>query len=292
MKYMRIILPALMAVALLAGCDIISTPKGEIAGPTNPNGGEITRRVLLEDCTGHRCPNCPAAAELADQLKGIYGDRLIVVAVHMQTNFAGPVSPNFTTDFRTDAGNAYDQTFSIGGLPAGLINRTPYEGVRAIGRGSWSSAVAQLIDLPAAVDLWFESLDYNSTTNMVTATVKAAVLSALPAPQNLTIYLTESHIIDWQIDNRLPLGQQDIPDYEFNHVLRGALNSPFGEAFIPADAQPGDTLVSTFTYPLPATGAVNQVLNTDNCSLVAYVYNTTGDSQYEVQQAAERKFTP
>lgn len=289
---MRTLLSALLAVALLSGCDIISEPKNGQAGPINPDGDNVARRVLLEDCTGHLCSNCPQAAELADQLKAVYGDRLVVVAVHMKPNFAGPVSPNYTTDFRTDAGNAYDQQFTIPGLPAGLIDRKPYDGAMAIGTGSWSSAVAQQMDLPPTVDLRFDGLSYSSATNMVTATVKAIVLNTLPAPQNLTIYLTESHIIDWQEDNRLPFGQQDISDYEFNHVLRGALNSPFGQAFIPGDAQPGDTLVSTFTYPLPAAGAVNQVLNTNNCSLVAYVYNTTGAAQFEVQQVVERKFVP
>jgi hypothetical protein len=152
--------------------------------------------------------------------------------------------------------------------------------------------VAQLIDLPASIDLWFDTLSYNSATDMVSATVKAAVLNAIPAPQNLTIYLTEDHIIDWQEDGSQPLGQQDIENYEHRHVLRAALNSPWGEAFISADAQPGDTLISTFSYPLPSVGAVNQVLNTDNCALVAYVSNSAGAAQYEVQQVTERKFVP
>jgi hypothetical protein len=144
--------------------------------------------------------------------------------------------------------------------------------------------VAQLIDQPANIDLWIDSLSYNSGTNTVTATVNAAILNAIPGQQNLTLYLTESHIIGWQEEN----GHPDIPDYEFNHVLRGALNNPLGEAFIPGDAQVGDTLSTTFSYVLPAN-----VLVPNNCSLVAYVYNTdAGPTQYQVQEAAERKFVP
>ncbi len=292
---MRNLIIPILLIAAFSGCDIIDQPKGETASPVVPGGG-VTRNVLLEDCTGHLCPNCPQAALIADQLKGVYGDRLVVVAVHMSSTFAAPQVPLgdgvYDTDFRTPAGNEYETTFQVSGLPKGLIDRTPYNNLIPVSRSSWSSAVAQLIDLPASVDLWFDTLSYNSSTNMVSATVKAAVLNTIPSPQHLTIYLTEDHIIDWQEDGSQPLGQQDIENYEHRHVLRAALNSPWGEAFIPADAQPGDTLVSTFTYPLPAVGAVNQVLNTDNCALVAYVSNSAGAAQYEVQQVTERKFVP
>jgi hypothetical protein len=287
---MRTLLSSLLALALLTGCDIVDLPKGEQAGPVPISG--VTRRVLLEDCTGHLCPNCPEAAEIAEQLKDVYGDRLVIVAMHMSTTFAAPQAPIgdgiYDDDFRTLAGNQYESMFQVDGLPKGLIDRTPYSNLIPIPRLSWSSAVAQLIDQPANIDLWIDSLSYNSGTNTVTATVYAAILNAIPGPQNLTIYLTESHIIGWQEDNRLPAGQQNIPDYEFNHVLRGALNNPLGETFIPAEAQVGDTLVSTFSYVLPSN-----VLVPNNCSLVAYVYNTdAGPEQYQVQEAAERKFVP
>lgn len=287
---MRTLLSSLLALALLSGCDIIDMPKGEQSGPVNPGSG-VTRRVLLEDCTGHLCNNCPEAADIAEQLKDVYGDRLVIVAVHMNSTFAAPQAPIgdgiYDDDFRTPAGNQYESMFQVDGLPKGLIDRTPYNNFVPIHRNSWSSAVAQLIDQPADFDLWIDSLSYNASSNTVTGTVKAAVLNTIPGPQNLTIYLTESHIIGWQLDQRLPVGQQDVPDYEFNHVLRSALNNPLGESFIPADAQVGDTLVSTFSYALPAN-----VLVPNNCSLVAYIYNTTGANQYQVQQAAERKFVP
>lgn len=291
MKHLRnSVIPSLLAFVMLSGCDIIDLPKGESAAPTPPGGSTVTRKVLLEDCTGHLCNNCPEAADIAEGLKGVYGDRLVIVAVHMMTSFAAPQAPIgdgiFDDDFRTPAGNEYESIFNINSLPKGLINRTPYGGVKPISRSNWGSAVAQLIDLPASVDLWIDSLNYNNGANTVTATVKAAVLSGIPAPQNLTIYLTESHIIGWQIDNRVQ-PDPNVPNYEFNHVLRGALNSPWGEAFIPADAQPGDTLATTFTYPLPGN-----VLVPGNCSLVAYAYNNAGANQYEVQQVAERKLVP
>lgn len=282
------IIPCVLALGLLSGCDIINAPKSDIAGPVSPGSG-VTRNVLLEDCTGHLCTNCPAAAQIAEDLKVTYGERLVLVAVHMSSTFAAPVAPfddgEYDADFRTPAGDAYETQFNVNGLPKGMINRTPYNSLIPLHRNNWGSAVAQLIDQPADIDLWFESLNYTSTT--VTATVKAAILHPVPAAQNLTIYLTEDHITGWQKDGRFPPGQQDVDNFDFRHVLRSALNSPWGEAFISADAQAGDTLETTFTYPLPTN-----VLVPNNCSLVAYVYNNAGAQQYEVQQVAERKFVP
>ncbi len=293
---MRTLLSSLLALALLTGCDIINAPKGDSAQPVIPVNGVI-RRVLLEDCTGPRCPNCPQAAEIADGIQNLYNvneERVIVVAINMVDQFSAPVPPNYTTDFRTPAGVVYEQTFGMAalGLPRGLINRMPYNGTLGINRQNWSSAVAQVIDLPADMDLWFDSFNFNSATNQVSTTVKVAVLNPVIGPHNLTVYLTEDHVIDWQEDGRRPQGEQDIPDYDHRHVLRDNLNGAWGDVIIPTSAQPGDTLTKSFTYTLPAAGAVNQVINTANCALVAYVYSTAGADQYEVKQVAQRKFTP
>ena len=183
---MRTLLSSLLTLTLLSGCDIIDMPKSGQSGPVNPGSG-VTRRVLLEDCTGPRCPNCPEAAEIAESIKDFYNtteDRVIVVDINMVDQFSAPEPPNYTTDFRTPAGYEYEQTFGIAalGLPRGLVDRKPYNGSMGIARTSWSSAVAQVIDLPADMDLWFDSFNFNSTTNVVTATVKVLTSSSEVPP--------------------------------------------------------------------------------------------------------------
>ncbi len=281
MKHMRNLLIPVLLIAALSGCDIIDQPKSDMATPTPPGGGNVTRSVLLEDCTGFLCTNCPGAATQAQQLKGIYGDRLVVVGVHMG-QYAVPSGPNYTTDFRTPAGTAYKAAFMIDFAPAGLINRRPYNGVLGLGVDSWSSAIGALIDLPADMDMWLEPISYNSADNTVTGTVKVAILHPITGPHNLTIYLTEDHVIDWQLD-----GSTNVPNYDHRHVLRSALNSTWGEELITSSAQVGDTLSKTFNYPMPSN-----VLQPNNCALVAYVYPTSGAERYEVKQVTERKFVP
>lgn len=279
-----LIIPVLL-IAALSGCDIIDQPKGDLAAPTPPGGGNVTRNVLLEDCTGFRCNNCPDAATRAMQLKDIYGDRLVVVGVHMVNTFAEPLPPNFLTDFRTPAGAAYEQTFDISALPTGLVNRKKINGSWLVSRYSWSTATAGMIDQAADIDLRIDTMSYNASTNTVSGNITGVVLHPLSTAHNITIYLTEDHVIDWQINSQVT--PPDVPDYEHRHVLRGALNSPWGGPFMAVTDQVSDTISLPFSYPLPGN-----VLQPDNCAIVAYVYSTSGADQYEVKQVTERKFVP
>ena len=61
-------------------CDVIEEPFTEeiVVGGC----AEKCKKILLEDYTGHKCGNCPRAAEKAEELKAIYDDQLVSIAVH------------------------------------------------------------------------------------------------------------------------------------------------------------------------------------------------------------------
>ena len=50
------------------------------------NSGSFKRRVLIEEATGTRCPNCPRGFVGIRELKEAYGDRAVVIAVHQFDN--------------------------------------------------------------------------------------------------------------------------------------------------------------------------------------------------------------
>jgi hypothetical protein len=284
MKY-----PLLFAATFLfAACDKVDDPLGDNEGPVD-QGTTVPRRVLLEDCTGHACNNCPQAAEIAEELKGIYGDDLIVVAVHMVDGFAAPVPPlddgYLDTDFRTAAGAAYEQAFNVTSLPKGFVSRQSYENAVALSRTKWSSAVAAIIGQEADFKLWFDTLDFNAGTNTVTTTVKAVCTKAITGDHNLTIYLTEDNVVDGQ--ENLEADPSFIPDYVHHHVLRDNLNGTWGEPILTGSASAGDTLSLSYTYTLSAN-----VLEPSNCALVAYVCPTTGTDARVVKQVVEAKLVP
>lgn len=276
---------ALLATAalFLASCDKVDEPLGDDDGPVDP-GGTTPRRVLLEDCTGHTCNNCPQAARIAEDLKTIYGDQLIIVAVHMVDGFAAPEQPigdgQLDTDFRTAAGTAYEQAFNVTSLPKGFVSRAPYENSIPLSRSKWSSAVAAIIGQEADFDLWFDEVTYDEGSNTVNTTVKAVCTKAISGDHNLTIYLTEDSVIDDQID--LEADPPLVENYVHRHVLRDNVNGTWGMPMVVGSAAAGDTLSLSYSYTLSAN-----VLEPAHCSLVAYIHPTAGADARVVKQVAE-----
>ncbi|MBP6311466.1 MAG: Omp28 family outer membrane lipoprotein [Flavobacteriales bacterium] len=276
---------ALTVSLLFTACDIVEEPipPGSAGGNGPDTSGTVTRRVLLEDYTGHRCNNCPGAAAVAQSLHDIYQDELILVGVHAGS-FSPPYPPigdgEYDTDFRTPAGNAYALQFDVAFQPAGLISRKEFGNFIVQSETAWSSNVADIIGEPADMDVQFTDFSYDATTNTVETTIKTIVLNPVTGDHFLTVFLTEDHVVDWQLDS--DSSPPDIPDYDHRHVLRDNLNGTWGEAVISGSALAGDTITSTFTYQLSSN-----VLDPNNCALVAFVSRT---DNYEVMQVAEQKF--
>lgn len=278
----------LLVSLLFAGCDYVDDPTAPGTGSTGNNNGEtVKRRALLEEFTGHRCNNCPAAHAVAASLADNYGEELIVVGIHATSTFAAPVdppSPNgaYATDFRTPAGDTYTTTFGVSFLPVGMVNRTPYNSSITISSGSWSSAIADIVSQDAVCDVWFSELTHNATANTVSAEVKIAVLAPITGDHNLTVYLTEDHVIDWQLNSLAT--PPDVELYDHRHVLRTNLNGTWGTLAVSGSAATGDTITMAFNDV-----SVDPSWNIDNCAVVGYLYVP---STNEVLQASERKFQP
>ena len=277
--------PLLFALPLLLtqGCDYVDDPVAP--GDGGNNGGEgVTRRVLIEDLTGHTCNNCPGAARIAADLQEFYGEeQLTVVAVHGGA-FSPPVPPIgddfYDTDFRTPAGTEYNQAFQVMFWPAGMVSRREFEASLVMSEGAWSSAVAEIIGQPSPFELWFDTLFHGS--NMVSTVIKLHITGPVSGDHNLVVYLTEDHVIDWQTDSEAT--PPDVPDYDHRHVLRTNLNGTWGVPVISGSAAEGDTITLEYT-----DFALNPAWNTANCALVAYVRNTATE---EIMQVAEQKFQP
>lgn len=101
---------------ILGACDKIDKPRENTTSLIGVNYIERDNyavagfnKVLLEDYTGHTCGNCPRAAEKAEELKTLYKDSLIVIAVHAGS-FANPTS-SYPNDYRTNVGTDWDNFF-------------------------------------------------------------------------------------------------------------------------------------------------------------------------------------
>jgi hypothetical protein len=274
----------LALLLLLGACDRIDDPILKGNGPTPPPSGEVQRKVLLEEYTGHKCPTCPEAHAVAQQLSDFYGDRLVIVSEHV-SSLANPEPGNYITDFRTPEGNEYYSHWYTDIIPRGMVDRTLFNNNILLTKTDWNDAVGAELAKTADLKLSFDAFSYDSGTNGVSTTVTCTVLNPVDHALNLTVQLIEDHVIDWQYD--AAVNPSDVPNYDHRHVLRGNLNGTWGEAITNAPSVVGDTISKTYNYILPAN-----VVDPSHCVLVAYVYSTQGDDQYEVLQVEERKFTP
>lgn len=213
-------------------CDKVSPNEylqQNIADTTDNSGGVTLRNVFLEDYTGHKCGNCPAAAETAAQLEALYGDRLIVMGVHAGF-FARPApSGNYTTDYSNSTSIALDNFFKISavGNPNGMVNRTNFPNNQHVVLPSgWGSNISQFISGSSLASIKLSGT-FDIEQDSLIVNMSAEALSDLNGQINYTAYVVEDSITGYQVDYRLQ-GSQDIPNYIHRHVMRTSLNTPFG----------------------------------------------------------------
>src|SRR6185503_2892836 len=87
----------------IEGSHIVDTTHTSTADTFFTDTTPQPRIVLLEDYTGHKCGNCPSAATKAAELKTLYGDKVVVMALHVG-DFAKTSGTIFSYDFRTVPG--------------------------------------------------------------------------------------------------------------------------------------------------------------------------------------------
>lgn len=274
------------AATLVSGCDFVQNANPELT----PNDGGTTgstiiyRKAFVEDYTGHKCGNCPAAALQLKALETQFPGKIVPMAVHAGF-FATVSSPQYTTDLRTADGTAYDTQFgnSAAGNPNGLINRTGYGTSSFIkNHTAWAGDVAAITAMPAKFQIKIHNT-FNATTKNLDTDITVKSLDNNTGTYKLVVLLTEDSIIAEQLDYATTPNY--IPNYEFNHVLRGSINSTWGDAiFTSGTAALNDSVVKSYTG-----FTLNSSFRPKKCYVIAYVYD--GDSSsptyYEVFQAEE-----
>lgn len=281
-KYLAII----FAVLVFSTCDKIEKPYLEENSDKCGNGNLSIpiKKILLEDYTGHTCGNCPRAAEQTELLINTYCDHIIPVSIHVGF-FAEPyTSGKYTYDFRTTAGAAWDAEFgnSTAGLPNGLVNRTSYNASKILAYESWAAAIDKLLKEPPAINIEIKN-NYNGDTRELETFVDIGFLKSTTNELKLTILLVEDSLVNWQkdydYDDLTNPGNTDIENYVHRHVLREAINSPWGE-IVEGSTKQGEIFSKTVNYILKAEFVAK------HCSIVAFV--SSSDTK-EVIQAEIRE---
>lgn len=233
---------------IIFSCDKIKYPKENTFVLTGNNFIEKDnysfcniKKVLLEDYTGHTCGNCPKAASKAEELKSLYKDTLIVVAVHAGS-FADP-TPSYPADYRTTVGTDWDNFFGVSaaGLPKGMINRTGYLTTTHIySYTQWSSVIPALIRTSPWAIIKLKTL-YDTVNRVLNVQHIVKFNQNFSNDVYLISVIVEDSIIGKQKD--YSVYPDDVENYVFRYMLRGSLNGSWGSTLKSAPINANDSVV-------------------------------------------------
>ncbi|HPK04293.1 MAG TPA: Omp28 family outer membrane lipoprotein [Bacteroidales bacterium] len=277
MKYRIILIGLLSIIFTFQSCNKVEESylieTGEI---------QAKKTILIEEFTGHQCPNCPRAAKALDDIVDTYGDRIVIVAIH--ANYNGRPTTAFPADYRTEVGNALDTKFKMeeSGLPKSMVNRTGFlENNHKIKSEELAGKVGEIISEDPLLDIKISN-NYDEVSRKTSFVVSITLLEEMQRKMQLSVFITESNIVSPQKNSNPDIGPTpQIDDYVHNHVLRGSVNGAWGDIICIGNLNPAGT---NFSRPYQYT--LDPEWNENNCSLVAFVYD--GDT-FEVLQAAEVK---
>lgn len=296
MKSVQKFLFAIALLSFVSSCDIITDPipdsLNQIDTSTTNEEDESLKRILLEDYTGHQCGNCPGAAVTAAQLHNIYKDQLIIMGVHAGF-FAETRASKYTTDYRTEASEAYDLHFGVSakGNPNGLINRAKIlnSSNPITLPADWSTAIEQIKNDLAKIKISFTKTQ-NGDKFDVSADV--TILEALSGTYNIVLCLTEDSIVSYQKNYSADAGGDpnyptpEASNYVHQHVLRDNLNGTWGTELFSGDAAVNEVFNVTVNNYTP-----DPSWKTDKMHLIAFVFDnsTSSTTQFEIIQSKEVK---
>ena len=228
---------------------------------------EVSKCVLLEDFTGQRCVNCPAAAELIETLQEEYGADN-VVAVGIYGGVLGSLPNGTPLPLCTDEGGWYYDHWGVANRPQpfGMVDRQGF-----IDTSAWPQAVYSNIQKQAEVMLEAECA-YDDVSRNVGITVAADGLANING--SLQVWLVEDSVTSVQFLT----GNVVDEEYMHNHVFRATVNGQMGDDI---SIIQGERVEREFTYE------ISQDWKPEDMSVVAFIYNDTG-----VLQTVRAKLIP
>lgn len=182
----------------------------------------VERRVLIEDHTGQKCPNCPDGAQIIRDLQRTYGARIVPVAIHSQMQ--GIMEPE---GLGNELGNTYYKAWNLEFKPAGLINRISDGSSSVLDKTIWAMAVQFIMNnnTPDPLDIRIKAQQQKLDPTKADVDVKViATVDGVSVDGNLQVWITEDNITARQDSMGVRLD-----NYVHNHVLRAAVNGTWGE---------------------------------------------------------------
>ena len=267
--------------ALFTDGQFAEYPWPVFAANTNTN-----RNVLIEDYTGHKCPNCPEAAEVAEALEIANPGRVFVTSIHTGAGGDGffqsvdvsctDQTQAFCYDFRTNEGNTYGEDFGSGfgfiGNPQGTFNRAKFgTSDMFYFKSNWGANVNTLLnENDLKVNLQAEG-NYYAASNGIYLHIQSEFIEDLTGNYNIVTYVVQNQIIeDQDVDGVFET------DYHHHNVFLGCIDGEaWGHAIGGTDPASGTKVQTDYSYVLP-TG-----LTSTDIHFLTYIYDV---NSFEILQ--------
>jgi len=265
------IYPIFVSILILfIGCTEIEMP---LTDPPIPDNG---RAVLIEELTGVSCVNCPKGAAAVKDIEARFPDKVFAVGLH-GILLSAPVTGRSRFDFRTPEGAALETSFTFLGKPSAVINRVPFSNtfMGNPATGQWLAAVERELQKPHVLNL-LAGVKYDDISRKIDLDVTAIPLINLDGLYTISIYLTESKIIDAQQDGNIIRDE-----YEHNHVLMAMMTAVNGDV-LDSNLKKNALIQRKYSYTLPTEP--QGLWNPENMQVVVMVAASNGPDR-SVQQA-------
>lgn len=238
------------------------------------------KMVLIEEFSGVRCVNCPAGHEATAEILASHPDEVAAITIH--AGFLSTPYDENIEDYVLEAGTTLFNLFQTIAVPAAAVDRVKYEGedfVSLINRNVWAGKANERLQLEPPMNV-YTNFEYNPSIRELRVYVRAHYLQAFDAaePHLMSVFLSESHIIDEQlipVDGGSSIVQSD---YEHNHVLRAVLTPALGLS-LDVEREVGTVVERVFSTTLPDHWVVNDM------EIIAFVHDGTTN---HVLQAAKK----
>jgi hypothetical protein len=276
-KNLLISIILIVAMAGIISCDKIEKPykvETQVVScdtPAFPALTNVIQKYLLEDYTGHKCPNCPRAQVIASQMKSQMGDTLVLMAIHSGSQArpeedTGPCS--YSTDYRTEVGNEYTNKFKISVYPRGMINRMFFGATQILGDGEWEKNMNSIIRTAPTIGIQIIPEENNGAFCVF---VKTTLLSDISDSIRLNVVLIESGMVSPQLDRTV-----DSCQYVHNHVLRTGIAPKEGDKL--NISLKDDSQIKGYSFKL------NEAWKKENCHIIAFIHNVNTNEILQVEE--------
>jgi hypothetical protein len=238
---------------------------------------------MIEDFTGHRCPNCPASTANMESLADTDPARIYTVGIHAaNTGLSAFQETNteYTNVLYCDAGLEIGTYFgSIAGStfignPAFCVNRIKANDQFTSNAGSAiANKTNACLSSTLKVNIQAATNYFTSTRGLFLHTEVDVIDNSLTSELGLVVYLIEDSLVAKQT---LAGGTYD-DNYVHHDILRACIdNRTFGRTLDNSLLNSNGKYYANYTYALPSQ------YNPDNMHLLIYVYDKVTMEIYQV----------